>query len=68
LIGWIPVVPSFVLVAVTVTMDERGRYNMASFYTVGKDKIENASARSGPLVRLYSCRWRTSRAAMWTQD
>jgi hypothetical protein len=45
LIGWVPGVNSFVLVAVTVTKDNRGRYNVCSFYTDRKDKIDSRRQR-----------------------
>jgi hypothetical protein len=31
---------SFVLVAIEVTKDKRGRYSVRSFYTVSKEKVD----------------------------
>jgi hypothetical protein len=45
LIGRIQTVGSFVLVAVTMTRDKRGRYNVCSFYPVSREKIENRRKR-----------------------
>src|SRR5260370_36827660 len=45
LIGRIPAVNSFVLVAIEVTKDRRGRYNVRSFYTVSKAKVDGRRQR-----------------------
>jgi hypothetical protein len=45
LIGRIQVVNSFVLVAIEMTKDERGRYNIRTFYPVNKEKVDNRRKR-----------------------
>jgi hypothetical protein len=41
LISRIPAANSFVLVSVEVQRDERGRYNVCSFYTMKKQRVEH---------------------------
>jgi phage-Barnase-EndoU-ColicinE5/D-RelE like nuclease3 len=41
LISRIPAANSFVLVAVEVERDERGRYNVCSFYTLKKEQVDS---------------------------
>ncbi len=45
LIGRIPTVNSFVLVAIEVTKDKHGRYSVRSFYTVSKEKVDGRRQR-----------------------
>jgi hypothetical protein len=45
LIGRIAAIDSFVLIAVTMAKDERGNYNVLTFYAVRKEKIENRRKR-----------------------
>lgn len=45
LIGRVPALGSFMLVAVTVTLDGNGLYNVCSFYPIGEKKIQARRAR-----------------------
>jgi hypothetical protein len=45
LIGRIHIVNSFVLVAIEMKKDKRGRYNICSFYPVSKEKVDNRRKR-----------------------
>jgi phage-Barnase-EndoU-ColicinE5/D-RelE like nuclease3 len=45
LIGRIHVVNSFVLVAIEMTKDTNGRYNVRTFYPVNKEKVDNRRKR-----------------------
>jgi phage-Barnase-EndoU-ColicinE5/D-RelE like nuclease3 len=45
LIGRIHVVNSFVLVAIEMTKDNDGRYNVRTFYPVSKEKVDNRRKR-----------------------
>lgn len=51
LIGRIPIAGSWALVAVDVTLDAQGRYNIASFYRISKKNVQKRRA-SGHLKNL----------------
>jgi len=45
MIGRVPALGSFLLVAVTIERDPAGRYNVCSFYPISEKKIQPRRAR-----------------------
>lgn len=52
LIGRVPALGGFMLVAVTVTKDQEGFYNVCSFYPVGEKKIQSRRERGFLMVAV----------------
>jgi len=50
LISRIPALGDALLVAVDVTMDRQGRYNVASFYQISQAKIDNRKDKGRLLI------------------